>query len=538
MSKFVRRPWWVALFLLVVSLATSAAISLSHWPNPATHDEFSYLLAADTFCEGRVANPTHAKWEHFESFHVIQQPTYASKYPPGQGVLLALGQLLTGWPIAGVWLESALAAVALYWMLLGFTTPRWAMLGGVLWLTQPKFQLAWGQSYWGGTLAFLGGALVLGAAVRLCRRLRPLDAVVMAAGAVVLASTRPFEGMIFCALVGSWVAWRWFRCRSITVRGLSLQFVLPAAAVLVPGLAALMAYNAAVTGDPLTMPYVTHERAYAQCPMFLVQEPSHPAYRHSEIERFHSEWALDWYRMQSTPRGVLYTKLAMTVLIAQFFFYSPALLMGILLVRPLRWRRVTPFLVIVALAYLATLPSVWNFPHYVAPLAPLLLVAVICGLRRADVLGQRLRPWGHAGYALVACQVAVFAFVAISHARKPYAGWWDVRAAIAAQLADHPGRDLVLVRYGAKHVTTEEWVYNVADIDEADVVWARAMDPARDAELLSYFKDRKIWVLEPDSQSLRMLPPGAAVSKTSDELPSGSADESLASRQRSLAPLP
>src|SRR5438045_8219856 len=61
----------VGLFALGLRAAFLPILAI---PEPVVQDEFGYLFSADTFAHGRLANPTHPMWIHFETFHVFFHP--------------------------------------------------------------------------------------------------------------------------------------------------------------------------------------------------------------------------------------------------------------------------------------------------------------------------------------------------------------------------------------------------------------------------------------------------------------------------------
>jgi uncharacterized membrane protein YvlD (DUF360 family) len=154
-----RKALSVALVGLSAFLLRLAILPICPIPLPFVPDDFSFLLAADTFAHGRVTNPTPAMWAHLESIHITMQPTYMSMYFPGQGLVFAAGKVLFGNPWYALLIVTALMCASICWMLQAIIPPSWALLGGFLAILRLGLFSFWINTYTGAapTLA-LGGA--------------------------------------------------------------------------------------------------------------------------------------------------------------------------------------------------------------------------------------------------------------------------------------------------------------------------------------------------------------------------------------------
>ena len=498
----------VVLFLFVIALRV-ALLGRLPVPNPGIHDEFSYLLMGDTFAHGRVANPPHPLWRSFETFHVLWFPTYASKYPPAQGLMLAFGQLL-GNPWIGVLLSASAMAAAFVSMLQAWMPARWAFLTGVFAALRLCVASYWMNSYWGGAVAAVGGALVLGAFGRMRRRPSLAMGILLGIGVAILFNSRPYESVFFCLPVAAALLfWLWRECKQAETRRAALRLVVFPASVILLFTGGLMArYNWRVTGHAALPPYAYDARLHDRAAMFVWQTPK-PAihYDNAEMENFYNRYErLAYDRTWATFKSVVQDKWEHCSLA----FLWPAcwlLVPGVFFLhRDARFRLLLFTLLAVLLGYCLV---VWPGPHYVAPAAAILFAALVQSIRHLRTIRIFGRPIGAALSRAILLALVVDVSLLVGQQLGDPQGWggWGLsdRADLLHDLESKPGKHVVLVRYGPDHSVHEEWVFNAADIDASKVIWARDLPGEVNDQLLRYYPDRTIWLALPDTNEVSVF---------------------------------
>ena len=544
-ARLAERTRWCMLALAAAPIALRLALLPRHpVPVPNIYDEFAHLLVADTVRHFRLANPVHPLHRFFETFFTLQEPSYSSIYPLGPGLAMACGRAIFGTPWAAVLLGTAAFCALCYWMLRAWTTPLWALIGGVLAVIEFGPLSEWTNTYWGGSLAACAGCLVFGALPRLLAAGRKRDAALLGAGLGVHLLTRPYESIfLLVAVILFFVpVWREGRARAL------LKIGGVAALATLPALMLMLLQNKQVTGSWTMLPYSLSQQQYGVPASFTFQAAPVPQ-RELTLQQ-----ALE-YRSQMSYRERNGETLLSYLLRLEYrvryyrFFVLPALYLALpfffLSLREYRFVWVALTLAIFALG-----ANFYPFfyPHYIAALTCLFVLVSVTGLRQLSRLsiatGREARtgparPIERSGIkeppaepdSVVRAGSKEAAWIILALCGAHFILWyglhlfdplemlsfetWDVinhaanserRAGVQQKLASQPRQQLVIVRYSPRHIFQEEWVYNEADIDAARVVWARDLGPEQDQELLRYYPGRTPWLLEPDAQPPRLTP--------------------------------
>jgi len=507
--RLAERGAWSMVFLALLPIALRMAL-LARFPvpTPSGADDFSYLLLGDTLAHLRLANPAHPLHQFFEAVFILQQPNYSSIFPLGQGFVLALGQLF-GNPWIGIALSVGALCAGCYWMLRGWTTAGWALVGGVLAALEFGPLSQWMNLYWGGAVSGVAGCLVCGALPRLRRAPTTRNAALLGAGLGLQLLTRPFEFALLAIAAAVFLlpGWRRF-LEALPIIGVTL----------LPAVSLTLAQNKAVTGSWTTLPYALSRYQYGVPAAFTFQPNPVP---HIALTQ---EQDLD-YRAQSivhgegpdTPANYI-ARLKERLHFYRFFFYPPlivALPAFLAAIAQRRWRLLWALGTILLFA-LADNFYPYFYPHYIAALTCVFVLASVTAL-------EFLSRW-QAGRAAARFIV----FLALAHFLFWYgmlcgnqttllaAGRFDTadfinygdpegRIAINDQLASLAGPHLVFVRYGPQHMF-HEWIHNAADIDGADVVWAADLGYAENQKLIEYYPTRRAWLVRPDAKPPQILP--------------------------------
>ncbi len=475
---------YVAAFVLP-AIVSWLIVQRQGIPYPTVHDEFSYLLGADTFAAGRLANPTPPSPDHFESMHILVEPTYSSKYPVAQALMLAAGQSLFGHPFWGVSLEISLLCLAALWALRGVLTARMALLAMIAaWLVF-GVSFYWARSYWGGANAFAGAMLAIGATARLRHQPSFAAGALLAAGLSLLFFSRPVEGglLALCLLV--------YLNRKLFHR----QVLIPAALLGSATMGFQVQVNSAVTGNATRLPYAEHASQYLSAPFFWMLPPDLSPKRGTGAIQIQREKEL---REARREEGI---SLALLEGFLRIEFSMPrgfSLLSGLLLYGLLgRKRRRTWFVILLILAAFACLET-WLFAHYLAPLLAVYWLILFGTFEQLQHLRWRKR---RAGPAFILLLLGAFLIPSLqNNLALAFGPTMPVqpRQWVESELLARSGKHLVFVRRQPGFDITDEWVYNSAELSQSRILWVRDLGTEANARLLTQFPGRQAWLCEPE----------------------------------------
>jgi hypothetical protein len=462
-------------------------------PIPRVADDFSYLLLGDTLAHFRFANPTHPMHRFFEGVFTLQVPTWSSTYPMGQGIVLAIGQLL-GNPWIGVVLSVAALPALCYWMLRAWVAPEWALAGGILTALEFGPLSPWMNTYWGGAVSAIAGCLVFGAIPRIKEGHRR-DAILLGAGLGIQMLSRPYEFVLLLVIVATFF---------LPGRALAI-----AALIWLPAAGLTLLQNKQVTGQWTELPYQLSRYQSGIPTTFTFQSVPVPHQPLTVEQRIDYEAQVETHQ----TAGNFIARLASRARFYRFFFLAPLYLVLPFFLPALREARFIRVAAAVAIFWTGTTFYPYFYPHYIAAAMCLFVLISVKGLEQLTRLNKdatRIILFLCLAHFLFWYGVHLSGNRNLELALRNYESWNEIntgdpegRIAINQRLAEAPGKQLVFVRYFPRH-GPNEWIQNAADIDRARVVRALDLGPEEDQKLRNYYPGRTVWLLEPDAKPPRI----------------------------------
>jgi hypothetical protein len=492
------------------------------------HDESAYLLQAELFAHLRWAGQGHSLPQFFEQLYVLVDRVTASKYAPGNSLILATGAVV-GLPGLPVVLMNGGASALMFGLARRLAGSSVALLTWIVWqssfptlyfhatyMSEGVTSFAWLVTWW-GVLRWRDGA---------ARRWL----VLAAAAAAWCLITRPLTGVALSLVVIAVVVGH---CRR-TARWRDLS---PATAAVIAVLCVLPLWSWATTGDVRATPLGEYTRDYVPFdkPGFGVRPEDRPAAR---LPR--DQWITSAAFYQEHERHTLgalpATARQRLAMIDRDAWYEwrgglrPFALIGLIVLPIEGWIVLAGFLLQFGLYLSYAHPPGWTL--YYLEGTPILAFVTALGL--VSVLGATVRggtPRFEGGLTSIFAQLrrALMPGVRSDSPRTVLAtmivGLTGVVAgtAVARQVRskiheDHAyfdafsqlirqipeSRVIVFVRYGEKHLDGLSLVRNVADPEHAKVwtVYDRGADNTR---LLAAAPDRAAYLFDESSWTLRPL---------------------------------
>jgi hypothetical protein len=268
---------------------------------------------------------------------------------------------------------------------------------------------------------------------------------------------------------------------------------------LLPVLAVSGLHNFRITGSALTLPYQLSRQQYGVPQSFLFQPPvpRPPLTLKALIDGYDSQLfsrmnlAENWLR---TNTSKFFRFIGFFI---DYYFLAPCLMIPWVRIKHKAW-----LLGFCASLLLGNSLYPFYFNQYAAPLTGAIMIFALSGCMK--LYSTR---WGRFVVVFLltcACFRTVRNFMQDRY-QPAYAYIGPSRSGIDRQLRSTSGQHLVFVRYGSEHVYHWEWIYNDADIDNARIVWAHPLGANEDAALVKYYSRRRVWTVEPDNESIRLV---------------------------------